>query len=75
MSPDGQEGALSKPFKGTVPAPGGAGTYTATLSFSSYDGVPLAARPTSHTTRGNPEPLEGLRKRIYFNANFDPPRS
>ncbi len=72
MSPDGQEGALSKPITGTVPAPVGVvGTYTATVSFNSFDGVPLAARPTSHATRGNPEPLEGLRKRVYFNANYN----
>ena len=73
QSPDGVYGPLSDPIVTQVPtdpqAP--AAYYKADVSFLTFDGVPFASRPPSYNTRGAPEPLEGLSKRLWFNANFD----
>ena len=73
MSPDGTLGPLSKPDVQIVSTDVGNPTYNAyiTLSFTSYDGILMANRAVSYATRGAPEPLEGLRKRVFFNANFN----
>ena len=73
MSPDGTLGPLSKPDVQVVVTDSQNPTYTAyiTLSFTSYDGVLMKNRNVSYTTRGAPEPLEGLRKRVFFNANLN----
>jgi len=72
-SPEGTFGPLSEPVVTQVPtddvAP--AATYSATVSFVTFDGVAFAARPPSYATRGQPEPLEGLKKRLWFNANYN----
>jgi hypothetical protein len=72
-SPAGTFGPLSEPQITQVPtdAQQPAATYAATVTFSTFDGVAFAARPASYTTRGQPEPLEGLKKRLWFNANFN----
>ena len=70
MAPDGTLGPLSEPAAARVPFDDVA-DFSATLSFLSFDGQPMRARAPSYATRGNPEPLEGLRKRVFFNANYD----
>ncbi len=72
QSPDGVYGPLSDPAISQVPSQGeGTPEFRATLSFFSFDDQVFAARAPSYTTRGQPEPLEGLNKAIWYNANFD----
>ena len=73
MSPDGTLGPLSQPTIKQVPVDGEvpARTAFATLTFTSFDDVLIQNRTVSYTTRGAPEPLEGLRKRVFFNSNFN----
>tara|TARA_R110000751_G_scaffold191833_2_gene297461 strand:- start:10189 stop:11721 length:1533 start_codon:yes stop_codon:yes gene_type:complete len=71
MSPDGVYGPLSNPLISQAPSNVSGSEYSPTVAFFSFDKVPFSARPASHATRGNPEPLEGLRKVLWFNSNFD----
>jgi len=73
MSPDGTLGPLSQPTIAQAPVDSEtpAKTSTCTLTFVSFDGVLMKNRNVSYTTRGNPEPLEGLRKKVFFNSNFN----
>ncbi len=71
QSPDGVYGPLSEPHITQAPNNDGATEYSAVLSFLSFDDVAFASRAPSYATRGNPEPLEGLRKAVWFNANFN----
>jgi hypothetical protein len=73
FSPDGVLGPLSNPLLSQVTTDAQNPGYTAyaTISMVSFDGVNMETRPASYTTRGNPEPLEGLRKRVFFNSNMN----
>ena len=71
MSPDGVYGPLSDPLISQAPTNDDGDDYNLTLQFLTFDGRAFAARAPSYSTRGNPEPLEGLRKVVWFNANFN----
>lgn len=71
MSPDGVYGPLSDPLISQAPTNDDGDDYNLTLQFVTFDGRAFAARAPSYSTRGNPEPLEGLRKVVWFNAHFN----
>lgn len=71
VSPDGVHGPLSEPLRTLIPAAIGGADFNAVVNFKSFDGQEFKARAPSYSTRGAPEPLEGLRKVLFFNANMD----
>ena len=71
QAPDGSVGPLSLPLITQVPSGGDTDFYYATWSFLTHDDQPFAARAPQYLARGFPEPLEGMRKKLYYNANFN----
>lgn len=74
QAPDGSVGPLSLPQITQVPIDAGSpsATYFATVTYLTHDDQPFAARAPAYTARGFPEPLEGYRKVLYYNANLNP---
>lgn len=74
MSPDGQVGPLSQ--SSIVVSPTNeqqVQTYSATVSFLTWDDKAMQSKNTSYTTGpGGSRPLESLRKVLWYNQNFNP---
>ena len=71
QAPDGSVGPLSLPTISRVPGDGDVDFYKGVFAFLTHDDQPFAARAPAYASRGFPEPLEGMRKKLYYNANFN----
>ena len=73
--PDGSVGPLSEPQVLQVTADSQAPTkkYKMTLNFLTFDDKPVASKNSNYTVGpGNRRPLEGFRKRLYYNQYMNP---
>jgi hypothetical protein len=67
---DGKIGPLSKPEVVSFVGGGNSGSHTLTISFLSWDNQPIVA-DTFQTFDTKPTQWEGMRKVVFWNANFD----
>jgi len=74
MDPAKQVGPLSESVIISTPAEGNAPTtYSLVASFLTWDNKPVASKNTVYNSGpGTKRPLEGLRKVLWYNQNFDP---
>jgi len=70
VGPDGYVGPLSEAEMTVVPAMA-SGSASMTMAFTTFGGGGFRARDPLVGSRGGPEPLEGYRKRVFYNANLD----
>ena len=73
--PDGSVGPLSEPqvFQVTADAQAPTKKYKMTLNFLTFDDKPVFSKNSNYTVGpGGRRPLEGLRKRLYYNQYMNP---
>ena len=75
QAPDGSVGPLSEPLNTLSPAPAQLGNkVSATVSFLTFDDKPFQSKNTvgQYAVVGGMRSLEGQRKVMYYNSNFNP---